>query len=1244
MADRVLAIGFGGAHTHLSALSLKRGISFSSFKLSLSPLDRVLTVALLLLLLLLFATTTEAAHYSKCCVLGARDQLNIFTEELPWDVCHYNKTVSYPADPVSPSVNRTKGWCINNCQGAQWSNATQWIQPLASWIAPYTGLLLLCPVGGKPEKTEKKRPERSEEPATSMTGDEAPPAHNPALKSGWMTNRFHWQKLRTTCQEAYTWCCNAAEYLRFPAQEYVMLIGDPASALWGSFAELQHDRLMVRDLSRPSRLEPRLRQTFVIMVDDTVYDPDLTRQLGEKIERVVSPPIHPGELLVEQKMTYDPVKTTAVDTINEKDPQSVSTINRVAATSNILVHDYDYKSLVDLERALRSVVEARVPFITAIALPAVLMLAVVAYDAYNKLGDNDTVHSIAYGVFYSWIVVLAVVGNCAATSVNAGVLDNTLGGVVGFKFHPQVPLRKRYSNAVRWSAWRYNVEGRFWVVLPSPLLHWPGAGVAGRGVVMRMRGVDLVHDADGGDGVSVVHLRLVEMCDDADPDSKRTWTRLDVAVRYVYGFLVLCNACLLVLGTVFNLAGLYRTCRCKLLFASMDALVELNTNTQQYLDNARKFWYPVGYVVFTLVWILCAMAVALRKHMTLHLLSALERRRNGLPFDRSGSVPLDRGVPLGYSDDIEANVRCPLCRIVADAADTLTREDDREVEFWFLKPVFGYEVLTFGERRSDPAAHARQKATPPTSSVYLGVARSFKMQDEHGFGYYTSVSSIYIGLLNQAELTGRTDWAPRLHDLQSVDFEMIKNWLSRCRSHETCNQLSPASGHGLTLRVLDTKLLQVIDLPHGSPYIALSYVLGGIPPVEQKAIYKLSELPRFLQDAIAVANALSHRYIWTDYLCISNTDSLQRTADIERMGTIYRQAFATIINAPTWDNPQGIPGVNDSDRWVRQSSEQFDGMTLVTSHLSLGMVVKSSAWGRRGWIFQEGLMSPRCIVFGPEQVYYQCAGGIWCESMLEPLSNMSQSNSNASFQGTLRDPFLDESSDSTSLYWSLVEDYTSRNLTFPNDSLRGFKGFLEYFSTLRNMSFFWGLPNTPSLSRNLLWSHTPAPHQSVTRRPDFPSWSWAGWSGTASLSYLGEEDPQTVFTMGLEYDGNGEENAAGEENRAREGNVAGEKSEGFVLRCTADVATVPLSVKSASFARVSNASYFDLNCGTSEGLGFNKTRHEYMEVYRDPNFTYGLLLRPRADDQDVFERMGNGWMDIRTLALVHPSRKTLKLG
>ncbi|KAG0639023.1 hypothetical protein HOY80DRAFT_1076085 [Tuber brumale] len=51
-------------------------------------------------------------------------------------------------------------------------------------------------------------------------------------------------------------------------------------------------------------------------------------------------------------------------------------------------------------------------------LSGALERTAVFYDAYQKLGDNRTSHSLAYGVWYSWILLLSVFANCFASHSN----------------------------------------------------------------------------------------------------------------------------------------------------------------------------------------------------------------------------------------------------------------------------------------------------------------------------------------------------------------------------------------------------------------------------------------------------------------------------------------------------------------------------------------------------------------------------------------------------------------------------------------------------------------------------------------------------------------------------------------------------------------------------------------------------------------------------------------------------------
>lgn len=181
----------------------------------------------------LLAGSAAAFDSDRCCVLAARDQLTMF-DELPWSVCYYNTSVDYSSGTVYPSVNRTMGWCMDNCSGIQLSIVDEWLEPLATWIAPYIGLLLLCPVGEKY-------------------------MHSTNFKF-WPLK--YWHKYR------------------FPGEEFINLLGDPVSAISGSMWELAHDTRMVRKLSDSNQDSALVG--LVIIANNTRFDDDLEEQLRAK--------------------------------------------------------------------------------------------------------------------------------------------------------------------------------------------------------------------------------------------------------------------------------------------------------------------------------------------------------------------------------------------------------------------------------------------------------------------------------------------------------------------------------------------------------------------------------------------------------------------------------------------------------------------------------------------------------------------------------------------------------------------------------------------------------------------------------------------------------------------------------------------------------------------------------------------------------------------------------------------------
>ncbi|KAK4152994.1 hypothetical protein C8A00DRAFT_15723 [Chaetomidium leptoderma] len=92
----------------------------------------------------------------------------------------------------------------------------------------------------------------------------------------------------------------------------------------------------------------------------------------------------------------------------------------------------------------------------------------------------------------------------------------------------------------------------------------------------------------------------------------------------------------------------------------------------------------------------------------------------------------------------------------------------------------------------------------------------------------------------------------------------------------------------------------------------------------------------------------------------------------------------------------------------------------------------------------------------------------------------------------------------------VIAEFTKKRLSFDSDSLNAVSGVLNVFGDMDPpVRFCQGLPVSQDVSahftdnlllESLCWYHQdPA---SVQRRDQFPSWSWAGWSGTISWPRL----------------------------------------------------------------------------------------------------------------------------------------------
>ncbi|KAK8118424.1 Heterokaryon incompatibility protein [Apiospora kogelbergensis] len=341
-------------------------------------------------------------------------------------------------------------------------------------------------------------------------------------------------------------------------------------------------------------------------------------------------------------------------------------------------------------------------------------------------------------------------------------------------------------------------------------------------------------------------------------------------------------------------------------------------------------------------------------------------------------------------------------------------------------------------------------------------------------------------------------------------------------------------------------------------------------------------LPRTIQEAILLVARLGERYIWIDSLCIVQDSTSSWELNAKAMHLVYGNAHFTICAAdgdvdmglraishtlhptspisqhkrtattssppivsinhmmlPRKRAPSPAPGskldfpsshgmTTEEVRGTLRSAETADLPPLTTECLPNvrllvskppEAVIEDSIWYKRGWTFQERLLSRRCLIFAEGQLFFQCRSTVISQHIFTDGGingwSLDWTNSPLRTLGELpRRAFW--------FYMKCVPLYTGRNLTKPKDILAAFRGTSWILQKQFNAPLFYGLPSS-HFDLALLWM----PCKQLDRRrqksqhksnalscsqdetgnckckkedddyggKEFPSWSWSGWMG-----------------------------------------------------------------------------------------------------------------------------------------------------
>ena len=339
-------------------------------------------------------------------------------------------------------------------------------------------------------------------------------------------------------------------------------------------------------------------------------------------------------------------------------------------------------------------------------------------------------------------------------------------------------------------------------------------------------------------------------------------------------------------------------------------------------------------------------------------------------------------------------------------------------------------------------------------------------------------------------------------DSSRVNIKQIIDWIDGCEQYHglACTPDECSGKTEYTLRLVDVKNRCLVLASPQCEYLALSYTWGDPRRFQHLKLTKdtsdwlrspgalveeNSRVPRTIKDALTITEKLGVRYLWIDAICIQQDDENDKISLIPHMDQIYGRAKVTIVAGAGSDAWSGLPGAgsNPKPRSKSQFQTSFKGMRFVTVLQSYHQWRGQSAWDSRGWTFQEKVLSKRLLIFGTEQVYFQCKTDLWYEDTIcenfDPkiyLKLLENDNLLGGF------PFTQ--------YEILVMNYTRRDFGFQNDVLNAFRGLENILRPNLSKEFHWGLPMS-MFDTAISWTFPY--HYPGRRRAGFPSWSWAGW-------------------------------------------------------------------------------------------------------------------------------------------------------
>jgi hypothetical protein len=328
-------------------------------------------------------------------------------------------------------------------------------------------------------------------------------------------------------------------------------------------------------------------------------------------------------------------------------------------------------------------------------------------------------------------------------------------------------------------------------------------------------------------------------------------------------------------------------------------------------------------------------------------------------------------------------------------------------------------------------------------------------------------------------------------------------------------------------------------------YVCLSHCWGGRLPImlstENRAQFRDNipwyTLPKSYQDAIIFTRKLRIPYIWIDSLCILQDDREDWRQQSAQMASIYQNSAITLAASAARHGGLGcfrkpvattVGYLTDGDhtRWLKDWL--LDEKLVENAEISESptIFVKERPWHptlsnhseedteliplfSRGWAYQERILCPRVLHFGPQELFWECNERVSCECTF--LNSTASSRRRASHSPKMVHVRAQKNASEAALssrWRSVVSEYTSGQLTYASDKLPAIAGIAkQLMSRMPPQKYLAGLWER-SLVHDLIWRvDSPC---ALAGELSTPSWSWASVLGPVSYPAIEDSDSDAV--------------------------------------------------------------------------------------------------------------------------------------